>query len=57
MEVVHQRCAGMDVSKRDAKVCLRCPGRRIGSYAKTITTFGSVTAEVLRLRLISSRQE
>ena len=50
MEVVHQRCAGMDVSKRDAKVCLRCPGRRAGSYAKTITTFGSVTAEVLRLR-------
>ena len=50
MEVVHQRCAGLDVSKRDAKVCVRSPGRRQGSYTKTVTTFGSVTAEILRLR-------
>jgi transposase len=40
----------MDVSKRDAKICLRFPGRRAGSYAKTTSTFGSVTTEVLRLR-------
>src|SRR5674476_110786 len=26
MEVLHQRCAGMDISKRDAKVCVRTPG-------------------------------
>ena len=50
MEVVHERCAGMDVSKRDAKVCLRTPGNRAGSYTKSVATFGSVTAEVLRLR-------
>ena len=50
MEVVHERCAGMDVSKRDAKVCLRLPGSRRGSYTKSVTTFGSVTAEILRLR-------
>jgi len=50
MEVVHERCAGMDVSKRDAKVCLRTPGARRGSYAKAVSTFGSVTAEILRLR-------
>jgi transposase len=50
MEVVHPRCAGLDVSKRDAKVCVRCPGRRAGSYLKPVTTFGSVTEDILRLR-------
>ena len=50
MEVVHERCAGMDVSKRDVKVCVRSPGKRRGSYAKAVATFGSVTAEILRLR-------
>ena len=50
MEVVHQRCAGLDVSKRDVKVCVRAPGKRRGSYVKSVSTFGSVTAEILRLR-------
>lgn len=50
MEVVHERCAGLDVSKRDVKVCVRSPGKRCGSYAKSVSTFGSVTAEILRLR-------
>lgn len=50
MEVVHERCAGLDVSKRDVKVCVRSPGKRRGSYAKSVSTFGSVTAEILRLR-------
>ena len=27
MEVIHPRCAGIDVSKRDAKVCVRVQGR------------------------------
>ena len=26
MEVVHGRCAGLDISKRDAKVCVRVAG-------------------------------
>jgi hypothetical protein len=26
MEAIHGRCAGMDVSKRDAKVCVRIAG-------------------------------
>ena len=30
MEVVHPRCAGIDVSKRDAKVCVRVPGHGRG---------------------------
>jgi transposase len=50
MEVVHERCAGLDVSKRDVKVCVRAPGKRRGSYVKPVSSFGSVTAEVLRLR-------
>ena len=29
MEVMHSRCAGMDVSKRDAKVCVRVAGQRV----------------------------
>jgi hypothetical protein len=27
MEVIHPRCAGIDVSKKDAKVCIRIQGR------------------------------
>jgi len=50
MEVVHPRCAGLDVSKRDAKVCVRSPGKRPGSYLKPVTTFSSVTEDILRLR-------
>jgi len=50
MDVVHQWCAGLDVSKRDVKVCVRSPGKRRGSYAKPVSTFGAVTAEILRLR-------
>jgi len=26
MEAVHARCAGMDISKKDAKVCVRIAG-------------------------------
>ena len=26
MEVVHARCAGLDISKKDAKVCVRVAG-------------------------------
>jgi hypothetical protein len=26
MEVVHPRCAGIDISKKDAKVCIRIQG-------------------------------
>ena len=28
MEVVHPRCAGIDISKKDAKVCVRIQGSR-----------------------------
>ncbi|NKX56196.1 IS110 family transposase [Arthrobacter mobilis] len=50
MDVLHERCAGIDISKRDAKVCVRRPGRRRGQYTSTVATWGSTTNEVLALR-------
>ena len=49
MEVVHRRCAGMDISKDDAKVCVRVqePGKRI---QETVSTYGATSSEILRLR-------
>ncbi len=50
MEIVHERAAGMDISKRDAKLCIRVPGARAGTFSKTVTTYGATTNEILRLR-------
>jgi transposase len=49
MDVVHERAAGIDISKRDAKVAVRVPGRRSGSFTTTVKTFGATTAQVLAL--------
>lgn len=50
MEVVHQRCAGMDISKRDAKVCVRTPGARAGTYHKKLSTHGAMRGGIAALR-------
>ncbi|ROQ50452.1 transposase [Rathayibacter sp. PhB152] len=50
VDVVHERAAGMDISKTDAKVCVRVPSLRQGFFTKTVTTYGATTNEVLRLR-------
>ena len=50
MDIVHERAAGMDISKRDAKVCIRIPGTRAGTFSKTVTTYGATTNEIVRLR-------
>ncbi|GAB3809486.1 IS110 family transposase [Humibacter antri] len=50
MEVIHCRCAGMDISKRDAKVCVRSPGARAGTFTKQITVHGAMHGDVLALR-------
>ena len=50
MDIVHERAAGMDISKRDAKVCLRLPGQRAGTYTSTVTTWGATAGQVLALR-------
>ncbi len=43
MEVVHPRCSGLDVHKKSVVACVMVPGR------KQVRTFGTVTAELLRL--------
>ena len=51
MEVVHERCAGLDVSKRDAKVCVRIAGvGRRKAATSTVTTWSSMTNQILALR-------
>jgi len=50
MDLVHPRCAGLDVSKRDAKVCVRIAGAGRAGATSTVTTWGSVTNQVLALR-------
>ena len=50
MEVVHLRCAGIDVSKRDAKVCVRIQGVGGRRTSSTVTTWGAMTNQVLALR-------
>ncbi len=50
MDIVHFRCAGLDISKRDVKVCVRTqePGRARAS--SKVTTWGAVTSQILALR-------
>jgi transposase len=40
----------MDVSKRDAKVCVRVAGRGRGKTVETVRTWASTTNAILRLR-------
>lgn len=57
MEVIHPRCAGIDVSKRDAKVCVRVQGRGRKATSSEVTTWTSMTSSILGLReyLIAER--
>lgn len=50
MDLIHERAAGIDISKRDAKVAIRAPGKRAGTFTTTITTWGATTSQVLALR-------
>ena len=50
MEVVHPRCSGIDVSKKDAKVCIRVQGQGRRATSTTVSTWGSTTGEILALR-------
>jgi len=50
MEVIHARCAGIDISKRDAKVCVRVATMGRGGTQETVTTWGSTTNRILGLR-------
>lgn len=49
MEVIHSRCAALDVSKKDAKVCIRVQGQGRRGTSRVVSTWGSTTAEILAL--------
>lgn len=50
MDVVHPRCAGIDISKRDAKVCVRVQGAGNRPTSATVTTWGAMSNQILALR-------
>lgn len=50
MEVLHPRCAGIDISKQDAKVCVRIAGAGRRKTLETVTTWSSMTNQILALR-------
>jgi transposase len=50
MDVVHPRCAGIDCSKKDAKVCVRIAGQGGKRASSTVTTWGATTSQILALR-------
>jgi transposase len=50
VEVVHARCAGLDISKKDAKVCVRVAGAGRRKTVETVTTWSSMTSQILSLR-------
>ena len=50
MEIIHSRCAGLDISKKDAKVCIRTAGAGARKTQETVTTWGSMTNRILALR-------
>ncbi|MGK2954338.1 MAG: IS110 family transposase [Solirubrobacterales bacterium] len=50
MDIVHDRAVGIDISKRDAKVCVRVPGPVQGEFVSTVTTWGATTNQILELR-------
>ena len=57
MDGIHPWGVGIDISKRDAKVCVRVPGSGRRASVETVTTWGSMTNQVLALpeHLIAER--
>jgi transposase len=49
MEVLVDRCAGLDIGKADVKACVRIPGSR-GGRRQQIRTFATTTGALLLLR-------
>lgn len=48
MQVVYERCAGIDVHKKSVTVCLATPGPR-GGVKRETRTFGTMTRDLLQL--------
>jgi transposase len=50
MDLVHPRCAGIDISKRDAKLCVRIASSGRARAISSVTTWGAVTSQILALK-------
>ena len=51
MELLHERCAGLDIGKKDLKACVRTPGTKgRRSRRQEIRTFATTTNALLELR-------
>ncbi len=50
MDLMHPRCAGLDVSKKDVKVCVRLAREGRAGATSTVTTWTSMTGQILALR-------
>jgi transposase len=50
MELVHRRCVGIDIAKKSATVCVRVAGKGRRRTTETVTTWGSMTNQILALR-------
>jgi transposase len=50
VEVVHRRCAGIDIAKKGAKVCVRIAGSGSRRTQETVTGWGAMTNQILELR-------
>jgi hypothetical protein len=48
MDVVYERCCGLDIHKRTVVACVVAPGSG-GQPRETIRTFGTMTEELLQL--------
>lgn len=50
VEAVYQRCVGIDVGKAEVKVCLRVQGGGSRPTRSTVTTWGTKTPQLIKLR-------
>src|SRR5947208_2901471 len=50
MDVIYERCAGIDIGKADVKVCVRSPGLRGRGRHSEVRTFTTMTRDLLALR-------
>ena len=59
VDVVVQRCAGIDVSKRDAKVCVRIQGSGSRKTSARVSTWPATSPQIVKLRdqLLADRVE
>ena len=51
MDVLHERCAALDIGKKELKACVRSPNpQRKNSRRQEIRTFATTTNALLELR-------